>query len=129
MIVAVAQQSAVVQAHQGFSRTLLLYSLLLALWGLFLFLRGSNPSGGLLGALVINEGLAVIQAVVGLILLLQGHRPADVLHYLYGIVSVVTLPAAYFFSSQGTERRDSLIFGLATLFLVGISIRATATGG
>ena len=42
---------------------------------------------------------------------------------------VVTLPTAYFLSSGGTERRDSLIFGLAGIFLIGIAIRGITTGG
>lgn len=114
--------------HQGFSRVVLVYSLLMALWGLFLYARGSNPSGGYLGALVLAEGVAILQGLIGLVLVLQGHRPADALHYLYGVVAVLVLPGAYLYSSRGTERRDSLIFGLAGLFLVGVAIRGIATG-
>jgi len=114
--------------HQGFSRVVLIYSVLMALWGLILYMQGSNPSGGYLGALVLAEAVAVLQALVGLVLLLQGHRPGDALHYLYGVLAVVTLPFAYLYSDRATERRDSLIFGLAALLLVGIAIRAITTG-
>lgn len=115
--------------HQGFARAFLIYSALMALWGLFLYVTGHNPSGGYLGALVLNEGLALLQGAVGLILRAQGHAPHDALHYLYGIVAVVSLPAAYFLSDEGTTRRDSLYFALASLFLVGVAIRGTVTGG
>jgi hypothetical protein len=128
VMLAVVHGGPVVDAHQGFARVVLIYSLAVALWGLFLYVRGSNPSGGYLGALAINEGVAVLQAAIGLALVILGHRPPDVLHYLYGVVSVVTLPSAYFYSSGGTERKDSLIFGLAALFLAAISIRASMTG-
>lgn len=119
----------VLTLHQGFFTVLLLYALFLALWGLFLYFRGSNPSGGYLGALLIVEGIAVFQGLIGLVLLLQGNRPHDGLHLLYGVVAVLTLPAAYFLSGQGRERKDSLVFSLAMLFLVGIAIRGATTGG
>lgn len=125
---AVVHHGPAVSLHQGFASVVLIYSLLVALWGFFLFLRGSNPSGGYLGALILAEGVALVQSTVGLILLLLGNRPADALHYLYGVVSVITLPAAYAYSSRGHERQDSLIFALAALFLFGIAVRATTTG-
>ena len=114
--------------HQGFARVVLTYGVFMALWGLFLFVRGSNPSGGYLGALVLAEGVAILQGIIGLVLVLQGHRPADALHYLYGVAAVLVLPSAYLFSNRATERRDSLILGLASLFLVGVAIRGIATG-
>lgn len=119
----------VLNFHQNWALVVVLYSLFLAVWGVFLFLRGSNPSGGYLGALIIGEGVAILQGIIGLVLLLQGHRPGDNLHYLYGVVAVVTLPSAYFYSDGGTTRRDSIIFGLACLFMVGIAIRGMTTGG
>jgi hypothetical protein len=129
MTLAIVKGGPLVGFHQGFSRVVLIYSILVAVWGLFLYLRGRNPSGGYLGALVINGALPVVQGLVGLILLGTGHRPDDPLHYLYGVASVLTLPTAYFMSRGGTERRDSLIFGLAALLLVGLSFRAIMTGG
>jgi hypothetical protein len=32
-------------------------------------------------------------------------------------------------SDGGTQRRDSMVFGLAALLMVGVAIRAIATGG
>jgi heme A synthase len=115
--------------HQGFARAVLIYSIVLAAWGLFLYVRGRNPSGGLLGALIILEGLIVLQGVFGLVLLGVGHRPQSGLHYLYGLAALLTLPGAYFMSAGGRERRDSMVFGLAALFLVGVAIRGVTTGG
>ena len=114
--------------HQGFANAVVLYALALAAWGIFLWARGRNPSGGYLGALIFAEGLILLQGLVGIALLVLGHRPHDALHYLYGVVAAVTLPSAYAFGDRGTTPRDSLIFGLAGLFLVGIAIRAFSTG-
>jgi hypothetical protein len=128
-LLAVKHDSVPLLLHQGFARAFLIYSVLLALWGLLLYVTGHNPSGGYVGALILDEGLAVVQGVVGLFLRVQGHAPHDSLHYLYGIVAVVSLPAAYFLSDEGTSRRDSLYIALASLFLVGVAIRGAATGG
>jgi hypothetical protein len=120
--------SAVVDFHMNWSRVVVIYAAIVTVWGLFLWFRGGNPSPGYLGALVIAEGVFIVQGVGGLIALATGHRPHDGLHYLYGVVLVLTLPAAYLFGNSASERRDSLIFGLATLFLIGIAVRAITTG-
>lgn len=70
-----------------------------------------------------------MQALVGLLLLLQGHRPADALHFLYGALTVLTVPAVYAYADQGQTRRASLFIAVACVFLVGIALRAAATGG
>lgn len=127
-LLAIKHDSLSLVLHQGFARAFLIYSALMAGWGILLFVTGRNPSGGYMGALVLDEGLALLQGVVGLLLRTQGHAPHDALHYLYGIVAVVTLPTAYFLSDEGSTRRDSLYFGLAGLFLVGVAIRGTVTG-
>jgi heme A synthase len=117
-----------VDFHSSFSRVVLIYSAIIGLWGLFLYFRGSNPSPGYLGALVIAEGVGLFQGAIGLFVRSQGHAPHDALHYLYGVVLVITLPAAYFLGKGASERRDSLIFGLAGLFMLGIAIRGVTTG-
>ncbi len=122
----------VVFLHQGFSRVVLIYSLLLALWGLFLYLRGQEPSGGYLGALILDEGVILLESLIGIVLYGEGYRPGQTLHLLYGLAAFLTIPSAYLWAGANREgpltRRDSLIFGLACLFLFGLSIRATTTG-
>lgn len=128
MILATVAHDIWLTVHRDFAQVVIVYSGLLGLWGLLLWLMGRNPSAGLLGALVLDEGVVIVQAIFGLILLGQGHRPHDLLHLLYGLVSLLTIPFAYSMSAHGTQRRDSLIFGLAGLFLAGIAIRAVTTG-
>lgn len=122
----------VVFLHQGFGRVVLIYSLLLALWGLFLYVRGEAPSGGYLGALVLDEGVIILQSLIGIILYGQGYRPGQTLHLLYGLAVFLTIPTAYLWASANRQgpltRRDSLTFGLACLVLFGLGIRAATTG-
>jgi hypothetical protein len=129
MFLAATKNSPILTLHRGFATVFLVYSLFMALWGFFLYLRGSNPSPGYLGALVLDEAVAVVQVLAGIVLLVTGHQPHDALHYLYGFVAIASLPAAYFTGSGGTTRNDSGIFGLAGLLLVGVAVRAMATGG
>ncbi len=116
--------------HQGFFTVVVIYSIVVALWGFVLYLRGSNPSGSFLGALAIVEGVIVLQALIGLALIVTNHRPEDALHWLYGFVAIVALPVAYLspWTDGGRDRRDSLVFALALLLIVGIALRASATG-
>ena len=128
MVAAATQHSLQLTLHQGFFTVLLLYSAALFIWGILLFLIGRNPSGSYLGALAILEGVAILQGILGLVLLVTGHRPHDALHYLYGVIAVVTLPTAYFLSDNGTTKRDSFVFSLAAVFLVGVALRGAMTG-
>lgn len=128
IVLATTHDALSVTLHRGFASVVLIYAAFMALWGFFLYLRGSNPSGSYIGALILAEAVAILQGIFGLVLIAQGHRPADALHWLYGGVIILTLPTAYLLSSNGTTRRDSLIFGLAGALLVGLAIRAFATG-
>jgi hypothetical protein len=75
--------------------------------------------------------LILVQGLVGVLLLAQGHRPKEGLHLLYGVAAVLALPGVYFspWVARGTERRDSLVLGLTALFMVGLAIRGIVTGG
>ncbi|MGI8824789.1 MAG: hypothetical protein ACR2JC_03935 [Chloroflexota bacterium] len=115
--------------HRTWSPVVLIYAVLMALWGLFLFFRKIEPTGSYLGALVIAEGVVIVQGLLGIVLLIQGHRPADKLHYLYGLVALLALPAGYLYTKNGTVKGASLILGLASIFLVGVAVRAITTGG
>lgn len=122
----------VVLLHQGFARVVLIYSLILALWGLFLYVRGNGPSGSYLGALIIDEGVILLESLIGIVLYGQGYRPGQLLHLLYGLADFLTIPTAYLWGGARTgapsTRRDSLVFGLACLLLFGLSIRSVMTG-
>ncbi|HUS17879.1 MAG TPA: hypothetical protein VM536_23025 [Chloroflexia bacterium] len=105
----------------------LLYTLLVGVWGLVLFLRRQAPGGNFTGALVIAQVLFVIQALVGVVLIVLGRLPAQSVHFLYGICTVLTLPLAYTMTRGRNDSRAALIYGLALLFLWGLAERAVGT--
>lgn len=107
---------------------MVLYYAVLGIWGLFLGVRKSALSSGYRGALIIGVGLGVIQALVGFSLVLTGLRPLDNLHYLYGASVIVTLPLVLSYIVDKKFSRP-LAFGLASIFMAGLAIRAITTGG
>ena len=61
-------------------------------------------------------------------LVLSGARPVDNLHFLYGASVILTLPLVMSYIVDKKFSRP-LAFGLASLFMAGLAIRAITTGG
>jgi hypothetical protein len=114
-------------AHDFLKNAILIYLTLCAVWGLASAIRGRPASDSYRTSLLIAEALFVIQALVGLVLLLMGRSPQNPLHFLYGIVGVAVLPSVFGYIGRG-KKRESLWLGLTCLFLVGIALRAWTTG-
>jgi hypothetical protein len=95
-------------------------------------LVGEAARGGLLRVfrvlLAITAGIGVLQAIVGVLLLTQGCRPHDNLHFVYGIIVLASVPVAYVYSDQKQVRRDVIILSIAAAAIIGAAIRAFATG-
>lgn len=109
---------------------MLLFLLVLAIWGFWIYVRGPGITGSFWGALAIGEGLIVVEGLVGGILSMLGNVPArGWLHVLYGVVALIGIPAAFAFTRGRTGRYEALIYALAALFLAGITNRAQTTGG
>jgi heme A synthase len=118
----------VIQLHQLVANAVVLYFAALGIWGLVLAFGRREFNSAYRGALVIGVVLGVIQALVGLALVLSGTRPRDDLHYLYGLSVIITLPLVYQYISTRRFSRV-LAYGLASLFVMGLGIRAIMTGG
>ncbi|HEV3312661.1 MAG TPA: hypothetical protein VG815_19280 [Chloroflexota bacterium] len=116
--------------HQDLFRSLVLYFIALGLWGLYHYFRGEAPSGSYLGALVLGVGLTLAQGFSGLLLVATNHHPKDGLHWLYGVVAVLTLPFVYSaFAHKENSSRASLYYALGCAFVVLIAlVRSQGTG-
>lgn len=119
-----------IDLHNRLGNTAMLYTLIMAAWGLWRFFRRQGLDSSYWGALVIAEVLNVGQAILGAAVILgQGINPANpFMHILYGVVSVLVIPAVFLFTRGDDRRRSVLIYSLAFLFMVGILLRAQATG-
>lgn len=119
----------VTQLHAALANTIILFMSVCGLWGLFSAFRG-GLNGSLSGALVIGEGLILGQALLGIISFFLGaaNRPADNLHYLYGISIIITLPGIYSFTRGRPPAVQALWFGGGAFFIAGLALRGITTG-
>jgi heme A synthase len=115
------------EVHLTLSNMASLYSLIMAAWGLFNFLRRRPPDGNYNGALVLAVVLYGIEGIVGVILLLMGLAPARWIHFLYGVTIVLTIPAIFAFTRGRNSSRESMLYGLGFLFIWGLIERAATT--
>ena len=116
-----------IEIHRTLSNMISLYSLIMAAWGLFNFLRRNPPDGSYNGALVLAVGLYVIEGLVGMVLVLMGLMPARLIHFLYGVTIVITIPGIFAFTRGRNSSRESMLYGLGFLFIWGLTERAVTT--
>jgi heme A synthase len=109
-------------------RTGLLITVFIGAWGLFAYFRKMPSSGSFRATLVLTEALFIVQGLVGVLMFANGRRPHDNLHWLYGVLLVIVLPLAMTYVSGREPRREPLVYGIAGLFMAGLSIRALTTG-
>ena len=113
--------------HQLIAQALILYYALVGIWGVILGIRKAEMGSAYRGALTIGVVMAVVQAAIGVGLLLSGRQPGSDLHYLYGATVILTLPLVASYIADKKFSR-TLAFGLASLFMAGLAIRAMTTG-
>jgi hypothetical protein len=78
--------------------------------------------------LIATFVLAALQAVLGGLLFLLGGRPANVLHYVYGLLVLALIPVIWVYSDQNRVRRDIIIMSIAALLVIAAGARALMTG-
>jgi hypothetical protein len=121
--------SVLLQLHGVLSNSAVLFFLILGIWGLYRAIRKQGVGGSYMGALVIGELIFVAQAVMGIILALGGGSPGrGAFHYLYGAFALVALPGLFAYLRGDDSNLAQWYYGLATLFLFGIALRAIGTG-
>ena len=117
--------------HARLGNTALYFTIAMAVWGLWRFFRRQGPDSNFWGAMVIAEVLYLVQAGLGLFVFFSGagELTKPYIHILYGVVTILVVPGIFVYSRGDEQRRSSLVYALAFLFLVGIILRSTATGG
>jgi heme A synthase len=116
------------QLHVTLAQTTVLYFALVGIWGVFLAIRRARFDSAFRGALIIGVGLGVVQALVGVLLLVtSGRAPRDDLHYLYGLSVIFALPLAHQLMGRREVSRV-VVYGLTALFTMGLALRAITTG-
>jgi len=115
--------------HGYGARVLLVFALLLGLWGTYHYFRNTRVSGGFRSTYLIMAALTPVQGLLGLTTLLLGGQPkAGLLHMVYGIFATLFLPGAYVYSRSGTARRETLILAGASWIVSIAFFRGISTG-
>ncbi len=115
--------------HGRLANTVILYVVIMALWGFWRFFRKQGMDSSYWGAVVIVEVLLLLQGALGFFLYFIGLSPGrGWVHILYGIVGAIALPAVYLYTKGRDDNRDILIYAVAFMFQTGIFMRAMITG-
>jgi hypothetical protein len=115
--------------HDRLATTVMLFFLLVSLWGLLEFAKGGSLGGNIAGALIIGQVLVVVQGAFGMVLFLFSDRPEDTIHILYGFTAALVLPFVWSYVRDRAPRQGLLLYSLVSLFVFGLAIRGMTTGG
>jgi hypothetical protein len=114
--------------HGYGARVLLIYAVVLAIWGTYRYFRHQQLSGGFRSSYLIMAGLTAVQGLVGLVAFALGGRPNVLLHIVYGIFAVIFLPGLYLYAQGGPHRREAVILAGAAWVVSIAYLRGIATG-
>ena len=79
--------------------------------------------------LQLSHTLVLATGLLGIALLLEGHRSSDPLHArVYGPFMLVAIIAAYGYRT-GDARQNLRVFAVASLVIAALGVRAFTTGG
>lgn len=113
--------------HAALYTTMMLLSGLLTVWAFYLLATGRPIDGAYRSTYVLMIGTAVVQGLVGIVMLTEGLRPGQSFHYLYGISLVVFTGFGYAWATRGDARRETVTLAIAALAAFGLIMRAAAT--
>ena len=114
-----------VSIHQALGIAVVAICAAAGVLGIVAYRRGA---GGLVShALVLAQTALIAQAAVGLLLLSDGRRAPDRLHYAYGAFALGAVLAPWFYAPPEARRR-LLWFGGTTLLAATLGVRAYMTG-
>jgi hypothetical protein len=71
---------------------------------------------------------AAVEALIGIVLVIAGHRPTETIHFFYGAATVIPIPAAELLARRVRPEAEVmyLLAGVAATALFGL--RAVTTG-
>ena len=114
--------------HAANAVVLIAVNLLAAGWGGF-YLRARRAPGRLYAhALALGQSLVIAQVALGLLLLSDGRRTVDKLHYLYGFLALGAVLSPWMYAPPVPARR-LLWFTGAALAGSALAVRAYTTAG
>jgi hypothetical protein len=95
-------------------------------WGAWYLWRKRHPGRIYAHLLAAGQALLIAQVALGLLLLSDGRRAPDELHYLYGGLALCAALAPWLYAPPVPARRLAWFVG-ATLFATALAVRAYTT--
>lgn len=114
--------------HSRMALTAIMFAFVLGVWGAWDFWRGRGIRPSYWGALVIGEILLLAQGLLGVMLVLTGALPYDLLHFLYGVLVVLAWPAVYVYTHARQGRTEVGWYALVAFAIFLLALRAQTTG-
>jgi hypothetical protein len=115
------------ELHMVVGTLLIVTNAIVGIWGLIAYRRDRPPAGIYMQLLALSQTMVIAQATLGLILLADGYRPADKLHFAYGLLPLLAI--AYPYALRGEDGRKNLLYFAAGATLVAaLGVRAYMTG-
>jgi hypothetical protein len=118
----------VLGAHEVVGISVLVTAALATIWGAAAYLRRSGAARLLTHVIALVQTLLVAQVGLGLLLVSDGRRAPDDLHYAYGTLSLVAVLAPWMYAPADPRRRLAWFTG-ATLLAGALATRAYLTSG
>ena len=111
------------------ARVLIVFAIVLGVWGAYHYFRTRELSGGFRSSYLIMAALVPIQGVLGLAALAAGGQPGEgILHIVYGIFATLFVPGAYLYARGSDKRREALVLAGASWIVAIAFFRGIATG-
>jgi hypothetical protein len=116
----------VLELHEINALVLIATNLLAGGWGASYLVRKRYPGRVYAHLLAAAQALLIAQVAIGLLLLSDGRRAPDELHYLYGVLALGAALTPWLYAPPVPARRLAWFVG-ATLFAAALSVRAYTT--
>jgi hypothetical protein len=116
----------VLELHEINAVVLIATNVLACGWGASYLFRRRYPGRTYAHVLAGSQALLIAQVALGLLLLSDGRRAPDHLHYLYGALALGAGLAPWLYAPPVPARRLGWFVG-ATLFAAALSVRAYTT--
>ena len=94
--------------------------------GFVAYRRGRQPGPMLRQLLALSQTVLIAQVALGLLLLSDGRRAPDDLHYLYGFLALGAALSPWLYAPAEPRRRLAWFLG-ATLLAAALAVRAYTT--
>jgi len=118
-----------IQIHANLATAVILFNTILGVWGMLKFFRGDSLDGNYLGAIALSPLLGLVQMAVGLVLVSMGLGVnVRFVHYLYGALVIISVPAVFAFTRGRDDRGAVLLYAAVLLLTSAFGLRAQMTG-